>query len=438
MLRALLPHYRKWWTAEFGDIEPSIPGNIADALDKYFTLRSSSTAKNLPSDLFRDADASVKSVFRAMHRGRMWEGQSEHSMPMARNINALLTTLQDPSASQKVEPEDVDDKLRETVPPSAKIPMIIFSSPKPARTYATFGDFITGLSNSLLTFEKLEQRASGNDCMKFFAAVGLDGWPQVGMTKLFKDLSLFVHPDKLAELRLPAELRLRANQSFRILHTMTRLCQKTGEAGGATILSDERYNEWKAYVRSLVQAEYDRQKTSTPTAPPAEPPKLEPGYSYHFYNADEGRMFPMVAVEIGANNKACFGNEGEWMGEQHWIEHKASQESEKEVVFSLMILHQDELQLDQGCPQFRVNGWVIFSVCMAKNYQGRGLSGKFMSHIIAQFQKLHPDVTELYLTVVETNAPARKLYERLGFERVQVVCQLRGTPADLLMRKKLK
>jgi ribosomal protein S18 acetylase RimI-like enzyme len=56
----------------------------------------------------------------------------------------------------------------------------------------------------------------------------------------------------------------------------------------------------------------------------------------------------------------------------------------------------------------------VFGMYVARERAGQGVGSALLSHLIGEARR-EPDLTQLTLTVTETNVGARKLYEKFGF-----------------------
>lgn len=123
------------------------------------------------------------------------------------------------------------------------------------------------------------------------------------------------------------------------------------------------------------------------------------------------RVFPEnnISDELSALDKKCVGSDG-WSAE--------SFESEVKKNNGIVLCFLDNTHVIALLSGYFAEGeGDITSVAVDENFRRKGLAQR----LIAKFEKLLPDSTEnIFLEVRESNAPAIKLYEKCGFEKLSV------------------
>lgn len=113
--------------------------------------------------------------------------------------------------------------------------------------------------------------------------------------------------------------------------------------------------------------------------------------------------------ELSALDKKCVGCDG-WSAE--------SFESEVKKNNGIVLCFLDNTHVIALLSGYFAEGeGDITSVAVDENFRRKGLAQR----LIAEFENLLPDNTEnIFLEVRESNAPAIKLYEKCGFEKLSV------------------
>lgn len=123
------------------------------------------------------------------------------------------------------------------------------------------------------------------------------------------------------------------------------------------------------------------------------------------------RVFPENNIydELSALDKKCVGCDG-WSAE--------SFESEVRKSNGIVLCFLDNTHVIALLSGYFAEGeGDITSVAVDENFRRKGLAQR----LIAEFENLLPDNTEnIFLEVRESNAPAIKLYEKCGFEKLSV------------------
>lgn len=133
--------------------------------------------------------------------------------------------------------------------------------------------------------------------------------------------------------------------------------------------------------------------------------------------------------KLSALDKKCVGSDG-WSAESFRSE--VSKENGVVLCFTNGI---DVIALLSG--YFAEGEGDITSVAVDENFRRMGLA----QLLIEKFEKVLPDSTEnIFLEVRESNAPAIKLYEKCGFEKLSLRKNFYSNPREnaVVMVKKVK
>jgi RimJ/RimL family protein N-acetyltransferase len=77
--------------------------------------------------------------------------------------------------------------------------------------------------------------------------------------------------------------------------------------------------------------------------------------------------------------------------------------------------------------------WNIYNVCTAPEYQGKGIMTEFLGRVLEFIRIADSDVlNEFYLEVYPDNARAKKVYEKIGFQKVSEYFD-RGRNVELML-----
>jgi diamine N-acetyltransferase len=129
----------------------------------------------------------------------------------------------------------------------------------------------------------------------------------------------------------------------------------------------------------------------------------------------------MKFVEVTPDNWEAFIALDIAPQQQPWLRENTAMHSLAKCYVFPQKYHPYGIELDGqlvGCFRFRNygRGVNIVSFFIDHRFQGRGLGRAARQHFISWTQQHYPRAVEIELWVKPENAPARKLYESLGFE----------------------
>ncbi|MCM1507874.1 MAG: ribosomal protein S18-alanine N-acetyltransferase [Ruminococcus flavefaciens] len=136
-----------------------------------------------------------------------------------------------------------------------------------------------------------------------------------------------------------------------------------------------------------------------------------------------------LSEKLSALDRKCVGSDG-WSAE--------SFRSEVQKDNGIVLCFMDGIEVTALLSGYFAEGeGDITSVAVDENFRRMGLA----QSLIAEFEKILPDNTEnIFLEVRESNAPAIRLYEKCGFEKLSLRKNFYSNPREnaVVMVKRIK